>query len=138
MKLWSKLQSGEDVMTAAGLISSDSLLGPERRGLSIGFVTDTRPVPGLAAFLSGVDLLVCEGTYADSSDLPKAIERKHMTFGEAASLARDASAAALWLTHFSPAVNDPEAFRDEAARIFANVTVGYSGLETTLAFPDDQ
>ena len=109
----------------------------KRRGVSLGFVTDTRPVPEMPELLRGVDLLVCEGTYGDDADLEKAIPKTHMTFREAATIARDADAGALWLTHFSPAVSDPGLFLGNATSVFPNTTVGYSGLETTLAFPDD-
>lgn len=138
LSFWNKLQHGRDVMVDGRTITSDSLLGPPRTGLSVGFVTDTRPVAGLAEFLAGVDLLVCEGTYGDPADQPKAVERKHMTFAEAAGLARDSSAGALWLTHFSPAVSNPLVYRDNATHIFPNTTIGFSGLSATLTFPEDE
>ena len=75
--------------------------------LSLGFVTDTRPVPEMSEVLQGVDLLVCEGTYGDDADREKAVQKTHMTFREAATIADESSAGELWLTHFSPAVADP-------------------------------
>jgi ribonuclease Z len=135
-ELWNQLQHGGDVSIDGRLVESASVLGPPRRGLSIGFVTDTRPVEGLAGFLHGVDVLICEGTYGDNADQPKAMERKHMTFAEAAELARAAAAGALWLTHFSPAVADPLEYRENATRIFPNATIGFSGLTTTLSFAE--
>jgi ribonuclease Z len=134
---WNQLQHGRDVTVNGRLIESESVLGPPRRGLSIAYVTDTRPVPGLAEFLAGVDLLVCEGTYGDNADHQKAVERKHMTFAEAAELARAAGARQLWLTHFSPAVSDPVSYMENATRIFPETTIGFSGLETTLSFVDE-
>ena len=134
---WRPLQRGEPVRWANGSATPEEVLGPTRRGLAFGFVTDTRPMPAFPGFLDGADLLVCEGTYGDSADLDKAAYRKHMTFAEAATIARDAGAGALWLTHFSPALADPDAFRAEASAIFPNVTVGYSGLTTSLTFQDD-
>lgn len=134
---WARLQRGEDVRDGTFVIESGEYLGAERRGVSVGFVTDTRPVPNLPGFMKGVDLLVCEGTYGDSADLHKAIERKHMTFAEAATLARDAGAGALWLTHFSPAVSDPHEWLRNATDIFPATTIGYSGLEATIAFSID-
>jgi len=131
---WNELQRGQNVTIDGRLVESESVLGPPRKGLSIGFVTDTRPAPGLAEFLAGVDLLICESTYGDSADHQKAVERKHMTFAEAAELARAAGAAALWLTHFSAAMSDPLEYRDNAASIFPNTTIGFSGLSATLNF----
>ena len=134
---WRTLQRGEPVTWPGGAATPDEVLGPPRQGLAVAYVTDTRPVPALPAFLSGVDLLVCEGTYGDSADQPKAIERGHMTFREAASLARAAGAGALWLTHFSPALADPPAYLPEATAVFPATTIGYSGLTTTLSFIDE-
>jgi ribonuclease Z len=82
-------------------------------------------------------LLVCEGTYGDSADLPKAIAHRHMTFAEAATLAREAEVGQLWLTHFSPALTDPAAFHSEATAIFPATTIGVSGLTVTLTFSDN-
>ncbi|HEY8448670.1 MAG TPA: ribonuclease Z [Thermomicrobiales bacterium] len=137
VQLWRRLQNGESVQWDGGSAEPEQVLGPPRPGVSFGYVTDTRPVLVLTSFLAGVELLVCEGTYGSSDDLPKAIERQHMTFAEAATIARDAGAGELWLTHFSPALENPEAFLAEAASIFPRVTIGYSGLATTLAFARD-
>ena len=137
LRLWRSLQRGEDVSWPGGRATPNDVLGPPRRGLAAAYVTDTRPVATLPAFLAGVDLLVCEGTYGDSADLPKAVERGHMTFREAATLAREAKAGALWLTHFSPALDHPENYLPEATTIFPNTTIGHTGLTASLTFPDD-
>jgi ribonuclease Z len=112
------------------------VLGPPRRGLSLAYVTDTRPTESLDALASGVDLLVCEGTYGDDQDQEKAVQHSHMTFREAAALAQDAGAARLWLTHFSPSLEDPEDFAANAASVFPATMVGRAGLEIALRFPD--
>jgi ribonuclease Z len=137
VQYWSRLQGGDPIEWDGTRYDAAEFLGVERRGVSLGFVTDTRPVPEMLELLRGVDLLVCEGTYGDDADLEKAISKTHMTFREAATIACEAEAGALWLTHFSPAVGDPRLFLGNATSIFPNSTVGYSGLETTLAFPED-
>ncbi|HEX5500187.1 MAG TPA: hypothetical protein VFX03_13205, partial [Thermomicrobiales bacterium] len=65
------------------------------------------------------------------------IVNTHMTFREAATLARASAARRLWLTHFSPGLSDPAAFAPEATAIFPEMTVGFSGLQTTLNFDAD-
>ncbi len=135
---WRDLQRGESVVWDGGSAVPDDVLGPERSGVSLGYVTDTRPVPALPAFLRGIDLLICEGTYGNPEDASKASQNRHMTFTEAATLARDSEAGQLWLTHFSPALTDPEAWRGEATAIFPETTIGYSGLTGTLQFQDDR
>ena len=87
-------------------------------------------------FLEGVDLLVSEGTYGSDEDLPKAVRNRHMTFREAATLARDAAADLLWITHFSPALEDPDAFAGNARDVFPRNVIGYDGLTIGLPFPE--
>lgn len=135
--LWSQLQDGDPVTWARGHAIAEEVLGPPRPGLAVAYVTDTRPVPSLPRFLQRVDLLVCEGTYGSDEDLPKAVRNRHMTFREAAALARDADAKCLWITHFSPALEDPDAFAANAKSVFSQAQIGLDGLKTKLAFPDE-
>jgi ribonuclease Z len=134
--LWRELQQGRTVQWPGGAATPDDVLGPPRRGLAFAYVTDTRPTPELPAFLRGVDLLVCEGTYGDTAFQPKAVAHKHMTFAEAATLARKSEAGALLLTHFSPALEDPRSCLPEATAIFPATTVGESGLTWTLNYDE--
>lgn len=134
--LWKLLQRGETVEHDGRRIRPEEVLGPPRPGLSFAFVTDSRPTRALVEFCTDADLLVCEATYGDPADRPKAIENKHMTFGEAATLAAAARARQLWLTHFSPALPNPDYFRREAEAVFPGVVIGREHLTTTLAYTD--
>jgi ribonuclease Z len=134
--LWKLLQRGETVTHDGRTVRPDEVLGPPRPGLSVAFVTDTRPTRGLVEFASDVDLLICEATYGDPADRPKAIENRHMTFAEAATLGAAARCRQIWLTHFSPAVPDPDYFRGEAEALFKGVVIGREHLTTTLSFND--
>jgi ribonuclease Z len=130
---WKRLQRGEPV----GSVDPSDVLGPPRAGLSVALVTDTRPVPSLVDLAAGADVLVCEGTFGDDADQPRAVERRHMTFREAAELAHAAKAKQLLLTHFSPAMPDPESYATNAQSVFANTIVGHDHLTLTLRFPND-
>jgi ribonuclease Z len=130
---WRRLQRGERV----GNVQPEDVLGPPRAGLSIGLVTDTRPTPPIAQLIAGVDLLLSEATFGDDADLPRAVERKHMTFREAAELAASARVGQLVLTHFSPSITEPERFADNARAVFANTRVGSDHLTVTLRFSKD-
>jgi ribonuclease Z len=132
--LWSQLQTGGSVSWDGGHAAADAVLGPPRPGISIAYVTDTRPVPQLPQFLDGVDLLVCEGTYGSDDDGVKAVRNGHMTFREAATLAQDAHARNLWITHFSPALEDPTEFAANATSVFPRTEIGRDGLTTGLPF----
>lgn len=131
MEEWRRLQRGEPV----GDVQAEDVLGPPRRGLSIGLVTDTRPTDAIAELVAGADLLVCEATFGSDDDQQRAVERKHMTFREAALLARHAEARKLLLTHFSPALTDPEAFAANATAVFPQTVVGRDHLTLSLRFP---
>jgi len=130
---WSRLQHGQRV----GDVEPDQVLGPPRAGLSIGLVTDTRPTPDIAGLIRGVDLLLSEGTFGADEDQQRAVERKHMTFREAATLAADAGAKQLVLTHFSPALPHPEDFLSNAQEVFPNTIVGRDHLSVSLRFPPE-
>jgi len=134
--LWKLLQRGEMVEHDGRMIQPEEVLGPPRPGLSFAFVTDTRPTRALVEFVSDVDLLICEATYGDPADRVKAIENKHMTFAEAGAFGAAARARQLWLTHFSPAVPNPDYFRREAENVFPNVVLGREHLSTTLSYAD--
>jgi ribonuclease Z len=128
---WRRLQRGE---TVNGVTPAE-VLGPPRRGLAIGLVTDTRPSSAIAELVREVDLLVCEGTFGSEEDQPRAVERKHMTFREAATLAKHAGAKRLLLTHFSPALVDPEEYAQNARDVFEPTIVGRDHLTLSLPFP---
>ncbi len=134
MQLWGALQDGEGVSWDGGAASADDVLGPPRRGLCVAYITDTRPTPELVDFAAGADLLVCEGTYGSDEDTEKAKQNRHMTFREAATVARDAGVERLWITHFSPGLHDPGAFVGNAVEVFPEAMVGWDGLQGVLAF----
>lgn len=137
IQLWGRLQAGERVSWGGRSATPDEVLGRPRSGLALAYVTDTRPVPSFPNFLAGVDLLVCEGTYGTDDDLAKAERNRHMTFREAATLARQAAARRLWITHFSPALTAPDVFTTNAAAIFPTARVGYDGLTIDIPFGDE-
>lgn len=134
MQQWKRLQRGE---TVDG-VSPEAVCGPPRRGLKLSLITDTSYFDELVPFVAGSDLLVCEAMFAEDADLDRARERGHMTFSQAASLARQAEARRLWLTHFSPRVDNPDLYRDQVRACFPNTDIGHIGLKTTLAFDEDQ
>jgi ribonuclease Z len=137
LELWKRLQGGEHVSWSGGTATPDAVLGPPRSGVSIAYVTDSRPVPKLTRFVEAADLLVCEGTYGSDEDRAKAVRNRHMTFREAARLAKKANARRLWITHFSPALEDPDLFVANAMEEFPKAMIGRDGLSIGLPFSDE-
>ena len=67
----------------------------------------------------------------------KARENRHMTFTEAAELAKEAGVAELWLTHFSPSLVRPDLYIKEARDIFPYTKPGKNRKTRTLVFDKD-
>lgn len=134
VQLWSRLQRGETVEVAGQTVPPAAVLGPERRGLKVVFSGDTMACPALTQNAAEADLLICEATYATPEDGPLARQRGHMTFPQAAQTARDANAKALWLTHFSQSIQEPEACLPVATELFPETVCGVDGMSTVLRF----
>lgn len=134
--LWQKLQSGKSIVFNGITYLPEMVLGDDRKGIKISYVTDTRPISSIPAFISNSDLFVCEAMYGDDMDISKAVKNKHMTFREAATLARHGNVDNLLLTHFSPSLDNPEYYIDNAINVFRNTIVGYDRYELNLQFKD--
>jgi ribonuclease Z len=135
-ELWNKLQKGESIVFEDRLYEPDMVLGSDRNGLKISFITDTRPLDKIADFINNSDLFICEGTYGNCDDIDKAISNKHMTFNEAALLAKNGNVKELLLTHFSTALGNPHQYLNNAKEIFENVTIAYDGLSQNLTYSE--
>lgn len=136
LKLWSRLQKGETIETEEGTYTPDMVLGPPRKGLKLVYSTDTRPCESIVKYASGADLLICEGMYGEPDKAEKAREHKHMTFTEAARIARKAAPKQMWLTHYSPSLIRPEEYMDPVRNIFPESIAARDGRTTTLAFEE--
>lgn len=138
LKYWSRLQK-EDRLTAEDgrVLTSDMVLGPERKGLKVCYTTDTRPTAAIPDFIRGADLFICEGMYGDPEKLEKVKEKKHMLFSEAARLAVSGEVKELWLTHYSPALMNPKAEVGLAREIFKNTKAAADRYNITLNFADE-
>ncbi|MDU5111794.1 MAG: ribonuclease Z [Clostridium sp.] len=134
--LWSKLQKEEIVEHNGVVYDSSMVLGDERRGIKLSYITDTRPTDKIIDLIEYSDLFICEGTYGSDEDIDKAIKNKHMTFREAGILAKDSNSKELLLTHFSPAMNEPIDFIDNAKEVFNNTIIGEDGMKKALKFED--
>lgn len=136
-KFWNRLQKGELIEADGRTLTPEMVLGPRRKGIKVTYCTDTRPVPVIAEYAKDADLMICEGMHGEADKADKAREHKHMTFCEAAALAREAKPKELWLTHYSPALTRPEEFLPDAKKIFAEVKAAKDGWSKELRFEED-
>lgn len=132
--IWGTLQKGQDVMFEGTNYTSDLVLGKSRDGLKLTYVTDTSYNDKIVDFARNSNLLVSEGTYGDDDDMPKAIKNKHMTFREAATIAKLSESKELLLTHFSPSMPTPNIFINNAKDVFENTSVAETHIIKKLNF----
>ena len=132
--LWGILQKGEIVEDDGKVYTPDMVLGPARKGLKVTYVTDTRPTESIRVNARHADLFICEGMYGEKDKIKKAKEYKHMTFYEAAELAKAADVKEMWLTHYSPSLNYPEEYMKDVRKIFGNAVAAKDGQTVELTF----
>ncbi len=135
-QFWGILQKGETVEFEGRLLTPDMVLGPARKGLKLTYCTDTRPTDSIRENAKESDLFICEGMYGEKDKLKKAREYKHMTFYEAAHLAKEANVKEMWLTHYSPSLNHPEEFMEEVCAIFPNSIAAKDKRSIELVFEE--
>ncbi|HJL16081.1 MAG TPA: ribonuclease Z [Sandaracinaceae bacterium LLY-WYZ-13_1] len=95
-------------------------------GQSMAFVMDTRMCDGAFELAEGVDLLVCESTYL-SSEEREARDHGHLTARQAATIAKEAGARRLVLTHFSQRYGSLKPFLAEARALHDDVVAVRDG-----------
>jgi len=134
--MFSKLQRGEPVTVNGRVIMPSEVIGPGRPGRKIIYTGDTRPCEPIARESTGADLLIHDGTLAD--ELREwALETRHSTAGEAASLAKEANVRQLVLTHISSRYSeDTGPLLRDAKKVFENVRIAQELMEIEIPLSD--
>ncbi len=136
--LWSRLQSGETVKAEDGSdVRPEEVLGSSRKGRKFSYVTDTRYIPSIADEVAGSDLLVCEGMF-ENGLIDTAVEKKHMTAGQAGRIARDAGVKTMALIHYSPRYtdNDLKILLAEAREVFPQTILSKDRMVLPIEYED--
>ena len=136
LKYWNPLQKGQTIEADGITYTPEMVLGPARKGIRLTYTTDTRPTESILRNAKESDLFICEGMYGEDDKADKARGYKHMTFREAAVLARDARVKEMWLTHYSPSLVRPDEFMDKVREIFPNAYPGKDGKSVELNFEE--
>lgn len=133
--LWNILQKKSESVEVDGVIyERNMVMGEERKGIKISFITDSRPSIEIPDFIDNSDLFICEGTYGSDDDIEKAVKNKHMTFREAAQLACEGKVKNMILTHFGTAMSDPFLYENNAKEVFKDTIIGYDRLKFSMDF----
>jgi ribonuclease Z len=134
--MWNKLQHGESITINNETFYPNMVMGEARKGLKVTYTTDSRPTESIVENAKGSDLFICEGMYGENDKECKAKENRHMTFEEAAKMAKTAEVGQMWLTHFSPSLVRPKDYIDKARKIFPQTELGSDGKTIELRFCD--
>ncbi|MDD3403665.1 MAG: ribonuclease Z [Hespellia sp.] len=134
---WNALQKGNEVEVDGRIYTPDMVLGEPRKGIKLTYTTDTRPTDSIRENAVDSDLFICEGMYGEKEKIKKAKEYKHMTFYEAAELAKEAKVKEMWLTHYSPSLTRPEEYMDEVRSIFPQAKAGKDRMSIELDFEQE-
>ncbi len=133
-KIWKSLQSGNRKEYNGKIYTPEMVLGESRDGIKLSYITDTRPIKQIEGFVKDSNIFICEGMYGDEEDLFKAEENKHMLFSEAATIAKNSNVKELWLTHFSPSMEDGSIYLNNAKNIFKNTRLGYDRMQREIKY----
>ncbi len=106
-----------------------------KAGQSVVFVMDTGMCEAAISLARNADLLICESTYL-ASEQTEAESRGHLTAQQAATIAREAGANLLVLTHFSQRYHTVDDFLREALAVHLNVLAVQDG--DVVAMPKKQ
>ncbi|MEM8598906.1 MAG: ribonuclease Z [Bacteroidota bacterium] len=113
------VKSGTPVTINGRTVQPEEVVGPTRPGVSFAYVLDTVPCAAGRRLAEGVDLLLHEATFTEDA-AERAEETGHSTARQAATIAKQADADQLLLTHFSARYTDPQPLVDEARAVFPN------------------
>lgn len=138
LKYWNKLQHGvscEDKETGI-MYTPNMVMGEDRKGIKLTYLTDTRPCDNIYKFANDSDLFICEGMYGEDDKEQNAKKYLHMTMKEACEIALKTNPKEMWLTHYSPSEVKPKIYENELKKIFPNVKICKDGEKKELNFED--
>jgi ribonuclease Z len=127
------LKKGEDVRDSDGniLYKNDALTLSPRKSRSYAYCSDTAFREEIIDQIKSIDILYHEATFTTEEEA-KAIETKHSTAAQAATIAKRAQVAKLLVGHFSARYKDLEPILAEAKSIFGNTSLALEGEKFTI------
>lgn len=93
-------------------------MGAQRKGIKLTYCTDTRPTQSIVRSCRSFRSVYLRRYVRGEGQRGESKRYKHMTFYEAARLAKTAQVKEMWLTHYSPSLTRPEEYMDEVRKIF--------------------
>ncbi len=135
--LWGKLQKGQSVALDDKIINPADVMGKERRGRKVSFVTDTMYTEWIAQDVYDSDVLICEGMFTDEFQ-DSATEKRHLTARQSGIIARNAAVLKVGLIHYSPRYTDRQLsfLLEEAQEEFENTFLCRDRMLIEVPFRD--
>jgi len=118
-----RLQREGTLRTPGGVVELAEVSEP-RPGQRFAFVMDTAPCAAAVDLARDADLLVCEATFGDD-EAGIAAAYGHLTARDAATIAREAGARRLVLTHFSQRYRDTAPLLAQAREVFPDTVAAH-------------
>lgn len=128
------LLKGEPVFFEGKQIDPKIIIGPPRIGRSLVYAGDTRPCQSVIDLARNASLLIHEAMFLQSLQ-DEAIERKHSTSIDAATVALKADVSRLAITHLShrhQEYSQTQTLLSEAKSIFSNTILPDDLFETEI------
>ncbi|MBQ8825603.1 MAG: ribonuclease Z [Oscillospiraceae bacterium] len=129
---WKLLHSGETVEHEGKTYSSKDISKEDRAPLILTYMTDTVYFDRLSEYAADSDLLICEGMYGSDEYIPKMKDKMHLVYSQAAYIAKKSASKRLWLTHYSPANENPKKYDKTVKEYFPDITISRDGERLTL------
>jgi ribonuclease Z len=126
------LKQNQPVTTKDGnVIDPDEICFPFQSKKSYAFLSDTGFAPSIIPIIQNASVIYHETTYL--KDLTEeAINRKHSTTHQAATIAKSANVGQLITGHYSSRYKDISLFKSECKEIFENTILGIDGLHIAI------
>ena len=133
--LWGRIHKGEAITLESGrVVAATELVGAARPGRRVTYSGDSAPTDAMLHLAVGADLLIHEATFGED-ERERARETMHSTAREAATLAFEAGAHRLVLTHISARyTREAPELLAEARAVFDATTIARDGMVVEVPF----
>lgn len=127
-----EIKDGADYVKPDGIVVPNYILTyPSAAPRRYAYCSDTAYSADIIPYISGVDVLYHEATFAES-ELKRAHDTFHSTAREAAEIAREAQVKKLVIGHYSSRYQDLDSLLQQARNVFPNTELAKEGMEIVV------
>lgn len=112
-----RLKAGEEVRVEGRTVHPRDVISPPPPARAVAYITDTRPCDEGILLARGARLVIHDSTFGEEH-ARRAVETGHSTAREAATVAGEAGAGGLLLTHISARYDSADVLVREGCRVF--------------------